>query len=248
SVQASLAGSVAASAREAGAALQPVLESTLAAIADHARFTRDSVTSAVQQHLDGSGESLRAASAEVTTRWNQALDAQREAGAALLQDLRNGQQQLAETMAAQAGALVERIGARLEEAGAGLAAGWEQALVQQRESSRQASEDQRQVLATAAESIGRQSDALLEALEQSQARLQASLESQEEQRLARWSATLEANSARLRQDWEQAGSDAVARQQAVCDTLASTAAQISEHTQAQARATIAEISQLAHTA
>lgn len=248
SVQALLADSVAAGARAASAAVRPVLESTLAAIAGHAESTRDSVTAAVRRHLDGTGEHLRAVSAGLATQWSEAVQGQRDAGADLLRDLRASQEELAGTVAAQASALVEQIGARLQEVGAGLATGWEQALSSQLESSRQASEDQRQALATAAEGFTRQSGTLLESLDQAHARLQASLASQEEQRLARWSATLEAAGSTLRQDWARAGEEAAARQQAICDTLASTAAGISERTQAQAEATIAEISQLARTA
>ncbi len=248
SVQATLSDSVAASAREARAAVQPVLESTLAAIAGHAESTRDSVTSAVQRHLDGAGESLRALGGEIAAQWSQALQAQREAGAALLQDLRGGQEQLAQAMGQQAETLVGRIGAQLEQAGSGLAAGWEQVLARQDEANRAATEQQRQALAEAAGAIERQSAALLDSLEQAHAQLQAAFASQEQERLARWSATLEHAGAALREQWQQAGEQAAARQQAVCDSLASTATQISERTQAQAEATIAEISQLARTA
>src|SRR5690606_40312405 len=59
SVKATLSDSVASSAREARAAMQPVLESTLAAIASHAESTRESVTGAVQRHLDGRSEERR---------------------------------------------------------------------------------------------------------------------------------------------------------------------------------------------
>lgn len=248
SVQASLADSVASGAREASAALQPVLESTLAAIAGHARSTRDSVTAAVQQHLDGSGESLRALGTDMAAQWNQALHAQRDAAAALLQDLGSGQRQLADTLGVQATGLVERIGARLEEAGAGLAAGWEQALSRQQEDSRQAIEAQRQALAAAAAGLERQSAGMLGSLQESHAGLQAALASQEQERLGRWSATLEATGEALREAWARTGSEAAQRQQAICDALAATAARISEHAQAQAQATITEISHLARTA
>ncbi len=248
SVQASLADSVAASAREATAAVRPVLESTLAAVADHAQSTRDSVTAAVRQHLDGAGEDLRVVSTGVAAQLDQVLKAQREAGARLLEDLRTAQEALSRSLAGHAEALVERVGERLDQTGAGLAVGWEQALLRQDEAHRQASEVQRQALADAAGEFGRQSAALLQSLEQAHAGLQAGLARQEEERLARWSATLEATGDALRQDWERTGEAADARQQAICDTLASTAATISERTQAQAEATIAEISQLARTA
>ncbi len=247
-VQASLAQSVAASAREAGAAVRPVLESTLAAIAGHAEATGHSVNAAVQRHLDGSGERLRAIGEEMAGQWNRALEAQREAGAVLLQDLRSGQQQLAVAMESHAAALVERVGARLEQAGQTVTAGWHQAARAQQEDSRHAIETQRQAMAEAAAAAGEQAARLLEALQQAHDALQERLASQEQARLARWNATLQESGEALRQAWEQAGDGAAQRQQAVCDALASTAADISDRTRAQAEATIAEISQLARTA
>jgi len=68
------------------------------------------------------------------------------------------------------------------------------------------------------------------------------------QTIARWNTALDDIAATLRQQWEQAGEQAAGRQQQICDTLAQTAQDIAAHTQAQARATIAEVAQLVQTA
>uniref|UniRef100_UPI00211B46FE DUF802 domain-containing protein n=1 Tax=Alcaligenes xylosoxydans xylosoxydans TaxID=85698 RepID=UPI00211B46FE len=64
--------------------------------------------------------------------------------------------------------------------------------------------------------------------------LQAALASRDQERLAAWTGTLTAMAATLSQEWQQAGADTVARQQAASDTLAQTARDIAAQTQAQA--------------
>ncbi|WP_256943333.1 DUF802 domain-containing protein, partial [Achromobacter xylosoxidans] len=56
----------------------------------------------------------------------------------------------------------------------------------------------------------------------------------DQERLAAWTGTLTAMAATLSQEWQQAGTDTVARQQAASDTLAQTARDIAAQTQAQA--------------
>jgi hypothetical protein len=60
--------------------------------------------------------------------------------------------------------------------------------------------------------------------------------------------TLDSMTSALSKNWEQAGEHAASQQQAICDTLASTARDISAQTQAHARDTIAEISRLVEAA
>jgi len=74
--------------------------------------------------------------------------------------------------------------------------------------------------------------------------LHADMASRDEQRLAAWTQSLAAMTASLRQDWEQAGTQAADRQQLLFDALAQTAREISAQTQAQATQTVAEIAQL----
>jgi len=60
-------------------------------------------------------------------------------------------------------------------------------------------------------------------------------------------ASLKDTASALRHEWAQASAQAAERQQAICDTLAKTAQELTTQTQAHARDTITEVSQLLHT-
>jgi hypothetical protein len=88
------------------------------------------------------------------------------------------------------------------------------------------------------------SSSLLQSVRQSQADLQETLVSRDEQRLQTWTDSLGAIAADLRLQWQQTGEQTAMRQQEICETLARTAQDITSHTQAYASETIAEISRL----
>jgi hypothetical protein len=66
----------------------------------------------------------------------------------------------------------------------------------------------------------------------------------DQQRLDRWQAALHSMSDALHQQWQASGTHTLAQQQAICDTLARTAQDISTHSQTQATQTLAEITRL----
>jgi len=66
----------------------------------------------------------------------------------------------------------------------------------------------------------------------------------DQQRLDAWQASLQTMAAALGEQWHAAGSQTLAQQQAICDTLNQTAQNISTHTQAQATQTLAEVTRL----
>jgi hypothetical protein len=66
----------------------------------------------------------------------------------------------------------------------------------------------------------------------------------DQQRLDRWQAALHSMSDALHQQWQTSGTHTLAQQQAICDTLARTAQDISSHSQTQATQTLAEITRL----
>ncbi len=63
-------------------------------------------------------------------------------------------------------------------------------------------------------------------------------------RLDAWKASLESTAANLGQQWQSASAQTLAQQQSICDTLARTAQDISTHSQTQATQTLAEITRL----
>lgn len=105
-----------------------------------------------------------------------------------------------------------------------------------------------QQLISAAEGFDTRTGNLLETMQHAHDTLQATLESRDQQRLAQWSQALSAITDTLSLHWQQNSDHVASRQQAICDTLAQTAEQMSAQSQAHARDTIVEISRLVQSA
>ncbi|MCP3023596.1 DUF802 domain-containing protein [Cupriavidus basilensis] len=144
--------------------------------------------------------------------------------------------------------LLESVSARLETATSGMSEAWHNALSLHERVSEKLAGDNQHALAAAAATFEQHSASLVRTVGQSHADLQAELAARDQQRLAAWTDTLGTMAASLRQEWEQAGTHNVSRQQEVCDTLAQTARDISAQTQAHASNTIAEIARLVQAA
>ena len=236
------------SARAAGAALQPVVEATMTGLARETAALRDTVSDAVQRQLDGLSAGFRASTADVAGIWVRALDGQQRANETLANDLRVSLDQFASTFEQRSAALMDGMSTRMEASAGKLSDVWDGALSRQERAGEKLAGDNQQALAAAAAALERQSAALVQAVSQSHADLQAALMARDEQRLAAWNASLGSVSASLRQEWEQAAAQTAGRQQEICDALALTAQRISDHTQLQAGETIAEISRLVQAA
>ena len=247
SVEQTLKASVADSARAAGAALQPVVEATMTGLARETAALRDTVSDAVQRQLDGLSAGFRESTADVAGIWARALDGQQRANETLANDLRVSLDQFASTFEQRSAALMDGMSTRMEASAGKLSDVWDGALSRQERAGEKLAGDNQQALAAAA-ALERQSAALVQAVSQSHADLQAALMARDEQRLAAWNASLGSVSASLRQEWEQAAAQTAGRQQEICDALALTAQRISDHTQLQAGETIAEISRLVQAA
>ncbi|MEA3112216.1 MAG: hypothetical protein QOG58_2015, partial [Caballeronia sp.] len=97
SVERSLKESVADSTRAAGAALQPVMEATMAGLARETASLHATVTHAVQQQLDGLSSGFEASTTTVAGIWNQALEGHQRSSEALVQQLRTSLDRFTET-------------------------------------------------------------------------------------------------------------------------------------------------------
>lgn len=139
---------------------------------------------------------------------------------------------------------LDGISARLETSGHAMEALWKTALAQHERTSGQLAGDTQQALSAAAGTFAQHSTALLGTVGQAHADLHTQLAERDAERLAGWTQALEAMAATLRQEWQQAGVQGAQQQQAICDTLAQTARDITTQTEAQARSTLAEIGQL----
>jgi hypothetical protein len=186
-----------------------------------------------QQRLAAWTETLGAMGATLRQEWQQAgaqaADRQQAIADTLAQTVRDITGQ-----AAEQAKLLEGVSARMEAAAEGVSQQWAGALARQEAASARLAGDNQQALAAAAATFEQHSASLLRALDQSHADLQATLASRDQERLAAWSDTLAAMTAALGQQWEQAGEHTVARQQAITESLAQAASDVTAGAQAQA--------------
>ncbi|WP_042587157.1 DUF802 domain-containing protein [Burkholderia sp. MSHR3999] len=230
SVGQSLQDSAAESARVAGAALQPVMETTMAGLAREMTALRDAVTHAVERQLDGLSSGFEATTANVTGIWNRALDEHRRSSEAAAGHLHAALGQFTDTFAQRSTDLLDGVATRLEATEQRMADGWQHALARQEQVGETLAGHNARALEAAAATFEQHSASLLRTIGESHTRLQGELASRDEQRLAAWCESLAAMAAAMRDDLAQTSAHHVSRQQAICDALAKTATDIGTQT------------------
>jgi len=248
SVGQSLKESAAESARVASAALQPVVETTMAGLARESAAVQETVTHAVQRQLDGLSTRFEATAETVTGIWNNALSEHQRASVALVGQVSSSLDRFAETFEQRSARLLDGVSERLDTTVGSLSGAWGDALARQEHAHAELAGRNQRALEAAAATFEQHAASLQEASRQSHTDLQAALEARDQQRLAAWTDALGAMGVKLSQAWEKAGADTARRQQDICDALAQTARDISAQTQAHAQDTIAEISRLVQAA
>ncbi|MFM0409468.1 DUF802 domain-containing protein [Paraburkholderia dipogonis] len=248
SVEQSLKASVADSTRAAGAALQPVMEATMAGLARETAALHETVTHAVQRQLDGLSSGFEASTTTVADIWNKALEGHQRSSEELAQHLRDTLDRFTGTFEQRSAGLLDGVAARLESAVGGVSQAWNEALSRQESVGEKLAASNQQALAAAAATFEQHAASLLRGVGQSHADLQTELGSKDEQRLVAWTEALGAMATTLSKEWEQSGARTASRQQKICETLAQTARDISVQTQAHASNTIAEIDRLVQAA
>ncbi|AIP06697.1 DUF802 domain-containing protein [Burkholderia pseudomallei] len=227
SVGQSLTDSVAESARVAGSALQPVMETTMAGLARETAALHDALTQAVQRQLDGLSAGFETTAAHVADVWRHALADHQRSSDALAQRLHGSIDRIVESFDRRSADLLDGVRARLDATASSVSNAWRGALAQQEQANEAHAERNRQALETAAATFERHSAALLRAIGESHSALQATLESRDEQRLATWTDSLGSIAAKLGTEWAQTSAQAANRQQTICDALAHTARDLS---------------------
>ncbi|OJA89020.1 DUF802 domain-containing protein [Burkholderia ubonensis] len=230
SVGQSLQDSAAESARVAGAALQPVMETTMAGLAREMTVLRDAVTHAVERQLDGLSSGFEATTANVTDIWNRALDEHRRSSEAAAGHLHAALGQFTDTFAQRSTDLLDGVATRLEATEQRMADGWQHALARQEQVGETLAGHNARALEAAAATFEQHSASLLRTIGESHASLQGELASRDEQRLAAWRESLAAMAAAMRDDLAQTSAHHASRQQAICDALAKTATDIGAQT------------------
>ncbi|KWO53537.1 chemotaxis protein [Burkholderia ubonensis] len=230
SVGQSLQDSAAESARVAGAALQPVMETTMAGLAREMTVLRDAVTHAVERQLDGLSSGFEATTANVTGIWNRALDEHRRSSEAAAGHLHAALGQFTDTFAQRSTDLLDGVATRLEATERRMADGWQHALARQEQVGETLAGHNARALEAAAATFEQHSASLLRTIGESHTSLQGELASRDEQRLAAWRESLAAMAAAMRDDLAQTSAHHASRQQAICDALAKTATDIGTQT------------------
>ncbi|SOZ39893.1 DUF802 domain-containing protein [Cupriavidus neocaledonicus] len=248
SVEQSLKDSIADSARAAGAAIQPAVDATMAGLARETTALRDTVTQAVQQHLDGVSSRFERATAGVADTWHQALAGHQRTSEALAADLRTALDGFSQTFDQRSTSLLDHVATRFDAVAASTAGAWREALSQQQQAGEKLAGDNQQALAAAAATFGEHAAALVRNVDASHAGLQAQLAAQDAQRLSAWADTLGGMTATLRQQLEQLNAHTVSRHDEISATLAQNVREVSAQTQAHASSTLAEIERLVQAA
>jgi hypothetical protein len=244
SVEQSLKQSVTESARAASAALQPVMEATMAGLARETASLHDGVKQAVQRQLEGLSAGFETTTTTVADIWNRALAGQQQSNQVLAQDLRSSLDRFTETFEQRSTTLLDGVFVRLDATAGNVADAWSQALSLQADVNEKMAAHNQQALTAAAVAFEQHSTSLVRNVDQSHSDLQAAWAAQDQQRLAAWADTLGSMATALSQEWEQAGTHAATRQQEACDVLAQTARDISAQTQTHSSKTLAEINRL----
>jgi hypothetical protein len=146
--------------------------------------------------------------------------------------LHNTQQQLAE------------VHTQLTATAATLAHTSAQTLSLHEQSSTRMSERVGQTLEVFGQNFERSAQALVTQVGSAQTQQHALQSSADQQRLDHWQTALHSMADALHQQWQASGTHTLAQQQAICDSLAHTAQDISTHSQTQASQTLAEITRL----
>jgi Domain of unknown function (DUF802) len=259
SIEQSLHENIAASTHAAGAALQPVLHATLAGLARETSLMLESVTQAVQQHLQGISAGFAATTTDVAQVWNGALAQSRESHEALThdlrtshdtltQDLRESLHQLTEAFAARAVGLVESLSIRLDVTAGNVASAWKDALSRQSDVNNELAARNEKALTVTAAAFEEHAKGLIGVVQQAHTDLQTRLESRDRERLATWADTLGSMTAALSENWKHTGEQTLDQQHKIIETLARTANDMTAQAKAHASETIAEISQLVQAA
>jgi len=219
SVDQSLRQSLTESARIAGAAIQPVVEATMAAIARETAALHGTLSQTVQQQLEGLSSRFAATTAGVADTWQTALAEHRQTSQTLSGEVRSAHDQFAQTFAQRSAALVDSVSARLESTVGSVSDTWSGALAEHQRVSEKLSADSQQALTAAAATFEQHAASLLRTVGQAHAELQTDIASRDEQRLAVWAQSLSAMAVALKDEWQQAGVNAAGQQQHLLDTI-----------------------------
>jgi len=237
-LQQALREGIAQQANAVGAALQPVVDTTMAGLAERSDRLHATIEQALRRQLDGLEATVQGAARAASDSWSAAVAEQQRGNAALADGLQQALQQFSGNFEQRATALVDGVATRLEDNTARIAEAWNGALDGQRQAHAALADRNEQALLAASAGFDQHARQLVDSLQQSHGELHTALAAREEQRLAAWSQSLAGMLAALDESWQRNGMQVAQQQQQVCDALALTAGEVSTQLQAAAAGTL----------
>ncbi len=234
--------------QQANAALNTELAAALTRFAETFEQRSAHLIDGVSQRTEGAMQSVSETAAVVSGEWKHALTAQQSANEALARDLASALARFADTFETRASQLLQSVSAQMDSTSENVAQTWRDAIAEHARTSERLADGNQQLVAATTHAFTEHSASLLQALNAANAAHHDATAERETQHLSAWTETLEGTLATLRSEWQQVGAQTASQQQAICDTLARTALEMSEQTRANASDTIAEISRLVQTA
>ncbi|VVE01557.1 DUF802 domain-containing protein [Pandoraea fibrosis] len=234
--------------QQANATLNTDLAAALARFTETFEQRSAHLIDGVSQRTEGAMHNVSETVAVVSGEWKQAVTAQQSANDALTRDLAGALERFADTFETRASQLLQSVSAQMDAVSGNVAQTWRDAVAEHARTSERLADGNQQLVAATTHAFTEHSASLLQALSAASTAHHDATAERETQRLSAWTQTLEGTLATLRSEWQQVGAQTASQQQAICDTLARTALEMSEQTRANASDTIAEISRLVQTA
>jgi Domain of unknown function (DUF802) len=262
SVDQSLHSSLSQSMQLASDGIRPVVQATMAQLAEQAQSLNERLLHNTQQQLDALNTQISTTTAQVTQTYSAALAQHQQASTGMVASVGQTLDAFSQTFEQRSQALIDAVNAAytqqqnqqgqadqqrldtwkasLESMAASLTGQWQasgaQTLVQQ-----QAICD---TLTQTAQNIRDHAQQHASQTLADMARLQGERTAADQARLDQWTAALEATAASLSQQWQSSGAQTLAQQQAICDTLTQTAQNIRDHAQQHASQTLVDMARL----
>jgi len=229
SVDRTLRGSLSESMQMASDSIRPVVQSTMAEMAQQAQTMHERMVGSTREQLDALNQQFSASANAVAQTWTAALTQHEQASAGLLGGVDRTLQEFGQTFDTRAQDLV-----------AAVRSAWSEQQALQSSADQQRLDGWKASLQDMAAGLQSQAQQTLADMQRAQALHTAS----DEQRLSSWQSALDAMATTLQSQWQVAGAQTLAQQQEVCEALSQTAAQIRSDSQTHTQQTLGEITRL----
>ncbi|QHE84941.1 DUF802 domain-containing protein [Hydrogenophaga sp. BPS33] len=232
SVERTLKDSLSASAREAGATLQPVMENAMNAIARESTRLHERVSEAVQAQMGALNERFAATASTVADGWATALQQHAQTGEQQAQGLERALNSFTTRFEERCAALIDGVQAsvtRTQAEQVGLdqqrVAAWTQALQDNARQGEQQVQGLDRALNAFTSAFEERCAALITGVQESVSRTHAEQSGMEQQKHLAWTEALQTTASALQAEWRQAGAQMLAQQQSAAQALEQTARQ-----------------------